>query len=796
MVGRQLASYTIVSSLGSGGMGHVYLAHDARLGRDVALKLLPAASTGQPDRVRRFLQEAKAASALNHPNIITIYEIGEVDGQHFIAAEHIDGRTLRQRMLAARMTLPEILDVGTQVASALAAAHDAQIVHRDIKPENVMVRPDGYVKVLDFGLAKLTEPRPDDDGADALTVASNNTYPGVVLGTVGYMSPEQARGLPVDARTDIFSLGVMLYEMVAGSAPFQGGTATDVLAAILNNEPPALSSRAPGVPDEMQRIISKALRKNRDERYQTIKDLLLDLKSLNDAVGRVAKPSDSGTQVRAGTRAVGFGRYKTAAIAALAVLATAAGAAVYSFRPFGRPSNASLAVLPFTNVGADANTEYLADGIPESISDTLSQLPDLKVMSRTSVFSFKGREVNPQEVGRALGVRAVLTGRVARRGENLTINIQLVDARDNTLIWGQQYVPRESDVLAVQETIAKEISDKLRVKLSSAAQQQLAKRPTENLKAFQYYMQAQSYLQRRTRQDLTTAISYCEKAIAEDANYARAYACLSDAHAHMGARGYVPPVEGRRKAEEYARKALALDDNLAEGHLGLGQVGIRFTPYDLELAERELRRTIALSPSLAIAHQYLGSVFTRQKRIDAGIAEYQRARELDPLSPVIARTLASPYYYQRQYAKALDLLRQANEVGPALINTWEIGVYIEGKAFDEVRAELDKAQRERKDDPVLIQSAGLLYAAQGKRAEALQTIAHLERMSGAGADQAHFIAKVYAALNEKEQALTWLERGAAAQSLGTFLREEPVWDPIRRDPRFIDISRRMGLPPE
>jgi serine/threonine-protein kinase len=451
--------------------------------------------------------------------------------------------------------------------------------------------------------------------------------------------------------------------------------------------------------------------------------------------------------------------------------------------------------LPFANIGADPNTEYLADGIPESISNSLSQLPRLKVMSRNSVFSFKGREVNAQEVGQKLRVRAVLTGRIAQRGESLTINIQLVDARDNSLIWGQQYNRKLADVFALQEEIAKEISEKLRLKLSGAEQQQLAKRPTENLKAFQYYVQGRSYAHRRTRDDLLEAIRYYEKAIDADRNYALAYAGLADVHTILGARSQIAPIEGRQKAEAAARQALALDDNLAEAHAALGYVHVVFAPYDFSVGDRELRHAIELSPSLAMAHQYLGVSLALQGRLDESLAEIQKARERDPPSSVIARLVALPYYLKRDNARALESLRQANELGPTLSIQWEIVVYIQNGLFNEALAELEKAKRERKSDPILTYSTGMLHAARGERAEALQIIKELEAMSGASQSQAHWIAKVYAALNEKDLALTWLERGLAAEAIGVFYKDEPVWDPIRSEPRFSDLLRRMGIAP-
>ena len=451
----------------------------------------------------------------------------------------------------------------------------------------------------------------------------------------------------------------------------------------------------------------------------------------------------------------------------------------------------SIAVLPFDNQNRDPDTDYLSDGIPESIINSLSQLPNLKVMSRNSVFHYKGKDADAQAVAKELKVQAVLTGRMTQRGDGLSISVELINAQDNSQIWGQQYNRKLADVFAMQEEIAKEISEKLRLKLTGAERQQLAKRPTENLKAFQYYMQGRGYINRRTREDLLEAVRYCEKAIEEDSNYALAYAGLADATAALGVRGYIAPLEARRKAGEAARKALVLDENLAEAHAVIGYVDTAFTPYNFSLGDRELRRAIELSPSLALAHQYLGLSFIKQGRLDEGLEESLKARELDPLSSSMARTVAMTYYLKRDYVRALELLRQANELGPPFSVTVEIGIYIQNRSFDETLAELEKAKRERKNDPLLIYSTGVVYAAEGKRAEALQVIKELEEMSGSGLDQAHWIAKIYATLNEKEQALTWLERGLAMGAIGAFYKDDPVWDPIRSDPRFAALVEKM-----
>jgi tetratricopeptide (TPR) repeat protein len=383
---------------------------------------------------------------------------------------------------------------------------------------------------------------------------------------------------------------------------------------------------------------------------------------------------------------------------------------------------------------------------------------------------------------------------MTQRGDGLSISVELINAQDNSEIWGQQYNRKLADVFAVQEEIAKEISEKLRLKLTGTERQQLAKRPTENIKAFQYYMQGRSYINRQTREDLLEAIRYCEKAIEEDRNYALAYAGLADAYDNLGVRGYIAPIEGRRKAEEAARKALALDENLAEAHGALGLTYVLFAPSNFALGDRELRHAIELSPSLAVAHLYLGYSLARQGRLDESLEELPKARELDPLSSIIARVAALPYYLKRDYVRALELLRQANELGPAFSTTVEIGIYIQNRLFNETLAELEKAKRGRKSDPILIYGTGMVYAAQGKRAEALQIIKELEEMSGASLSEAHWIAKIYATLNEKELAFSWLERGLAAGAIGSFYKDDPVWDPIRDDPRFAALVGKMVVP--
>lgn len=823
--GRMLHHYRIVSQLGAGGMGVVYLAEDTKLQRKVALKLLPSQFTHEADRVRRFEQEALAVSALNHPNILTIYEIGESDPHHFLVTEFVAGQTLRDWLRGNEASLVAKLDLAVQITSALAAAHTAGIIHRDIKPDNVMVRSDGIVKVLDFGLAKLTGDRESDGaigrrGEEESTIAPSlhrplahsQTTPGLIMGTASYMSPEQARGEKVDARTDIFSLGIVLYELIAGSVPFAGANTFEVVAAVLEREPlPLLKA-----PSQLQGIISKALQKDRSQRYQTSEEMQAELEQLRDEMklevkfqGRISRESsvprvrlEKATTQEINARTANPGNIlsaikwrKLAVLVALLVLFTTAASIGLYWR--GQKAEApidSIAVLPFFNTTGDAQTDYWAEGIPEGLINSLAQLSHLKVMSRNSAFRFKGKETDAQEVGQKLGVRAVLFGRVTQRDENLTISLELVDARDNRHLWGQQYNRRLADVFAVQEEIARTISEKLRLNLTAAEQKQVAKRPTENLKAYQFYLQGEVYLQRRTREDLLKAVRYYEKAIAEDANYALAYSGLAETYGAFVSFNLIAPQEGQRKAIEAARKAVALDDTLAHAHAVLGQTYTLVAPYDFARAEQEMRRSIELSPGAATPHAILSRMYARLGRFDVCLEEMLKAQALDPLSPVLAANLAFIHYFRRDHKRALELLRKAYELGPAFASPTEIGIFIENRLLNETLVEIAKLEQERKDNPVLLFSKGMIYAAQGKRSEALQIANELEARSGKSLIHALWIAKIYATLREPEPALMWLERGLSAGAIGMLHKDESMWDVIRHDTRFGDLLRRMGLP--
>ena len=784
-------------------MGEVYRARDPKLKRDIAIKVLPETTAADLERRVRFEREAQSVAALSHPNIVTIHSVEEAEGVLFLTMEYVEGKPLTDLIVKGGLPLSQILNLAIPLADAVSAAHQRGITHRDLKPANVMVTADGRIKVLDFGLAKLREPATVEPVVSALATTPLTTE-GHIIGTVAYMAPEQAEGKPADQRADIFSLGVVLYELATGQRPFIGDTSLLVLSSIIRDTPRPVTEVKPVLPRELSRIVRHCLVKDPEYRYQSAKDLRNELHELREERESSELGSLPDSRAGAGTSVgleapVGFGtRRRAILVVATGVVALVAAAGLGGRLWLARTSTGepidSLAVLPFVNANADPEVDYLADGIPESIINSLSQLPHLKVMSRTSAFQFKGREINAQDVGQKLSVRAMLAGRVAQRGDALTISIELVDVRDSSQIWGQQYNRKLADVFALQEDMATEISDRLRVKLTGAERQRLAKRPTSNLKAYQYYMQGRSYANRRTREDMFAAIRYSEKAIEEDPNYALAYAGLSDAYLNLGMRGYIAPIEGRHKGEEAARKALELDETLAEAHVSVGAMYAELYPSNFPLGDREVRRAIELSPSLALAPMYLGFSFARQGRLDEALTEFLKARELDPLSSIIARGTSAPYFLKREYTKALDVLRQANELGPAFSTPWEIGIYIQNGLFNEALEQLKQAQRERRNDPILMFSTGMVYATHGKRADALQIIKQLEEMSGTNLSEAHWIAEIYAALNEKDTAFSWLDRGLATGAVGIFYKDEPVWDPIRNDPRFGDLLRRMGIP--
>jgi len=830
LVGKELGHYQVLSLLGAGGMGEVYLAEDTRLKRKVALKLLPAELTANQDRLRRFEQEAQAASALNHPNIITIHEIGQVDGLNFIVTEFIAGETLRQRMSTERMNLPVVLDVATQAAGALVAAHAAGIVHRDLKPENIMLRPDGLIKVLDFGLAKLTEPQTTNVNSEAPTVARVDTKMGTVMGTAQYMSPEQARGLKVDARTDIFSLGVMLYEMLAGRPPFTGETTADIISVLLQKEPQPLSTLAPDTPAELQSIISKALRKDKDERYQTVKDLLIDLTTLKQELEFIAKlerSTPSKAHVSASTASdgqssatidqsvastlevtkvhptssaeyliTGIRQHRVAAVAALLVIvAGLVGLAAYLRARSPEAAIESIAVLPFVNPNNDPNTEYLADGIPESIINSLSQLPNLKVMSRNSVFHYKGKEMDAQTVAKELKVRAVLTGRVTQRGDDLSINVELINAEDNSQIWGQQYNRKLTDVFAVQEEIAKKISEKLRLRLTGEEEKRVTKRYTDNTEAYQLYLKGRYHVAKLTPAEMQIGISYFRQAIETDPSYAFAYVGLADAYRSVAIAGEMPSTEFFPKAKEAAQKAIEIDDTLAEAHAELGFI-IFWYDWDWNAAETQFKRALELNPNSADIPWFYAHLLSTLGRHKEALAEMQRARELDPLSLRINANEGQFLIHAGQTDKALAQLQKTFELDPRfwLAHLFASSAYIEKGMFAEAVAEARKARDFSGASTHPIAFLGYALAKSGKQGEARAELEGLLKLSTQRYVSSYNIALIYNGLDQRDETLDWLERAYKERDPKmVFLKVEPKWNNLGSDSRFQDLLRRVGF---
>ena len=828
--------YSIISFLGVGGMGEVYLAEDTKLGRKVALKTLPAEFTNDKDRLRRFQQEARAASALNHPNLLTIHEIGAESGAHFIAAEYIDGETLRVRLKHGRMKIDDALDIAQQAAFALTAAHGAGIVHRDIKPENIMVRHDGIVKVLDFGLAKLLEDHARemiDHEAD--TRALVLTDPGRVLGTPAYMSPEQARGFDLDARTDIWSLGVVLYEMVAGRPPFRGETKSHTVVSILETEPAPLATCAPETPAELQRIVRKALTKDRDSRYQTARDLMIDLKSLRrdldiqsemqrsvapgfgspgaggakqeavtsnadidklEQVTSLAEPRPTRSDAHVSEGSI---RYRVAALVAMLLLAIGALSVWYYFHRQQTGSAIgsieSIAVMPFVNASGNNDVEYLSDGMTESLITSLSQLPKLSVKARSSVFRYKGKEVSPQQVGKDLNVQAILNGHVVQHGSDLTLHIELVDVKTETALWSGDYNRSMTNLVALQSEIARDVSQKLQARLSNADELKVTKAFTANAEAYQLYLKGRYYWNKRSAENLKVAIEQFRAATDKDPNYALAYVGLADSYALMEFYAGTRSAETLPLARAAAERALQIDDSLAEAHASLGLINQYQWRWDE--SEREFKRAINLNPNYATAHQWYSTYLKKMRRVDDALTEIKRAQELDPFSPIIGDNLADSYILKNDFESAIRESKKAIDLDPtAQASYGDLGMaYLKSGRQADAILSLEKAVETSNRSSVSLGRLGYVYAAAGRRNEAR---AILKEMEGRYADQrspGSYVAVVCLGLEENDQAFAWLEKDFQNRSaVLPFVAHSPWFDSVRNDPRYANLLRRMGLP--
>ena len=782
VLGEKIGHYKVQSAIGAGGMGKIYRASDTRLLRDVAIKVLPEELLQNDSAVERFMREAHAASALNHPNILTIYDIGEHDQVRFIATEYVEGETLRKRMQRSPLNLSEILDIAVQVSDALCAAHEAGIIHRDIKPENIMIRPDGIVKVLDFGIAKLSEREPAQTGTDAPTLVRSLTNQGTILGTANYMSPEQARGLEVDERSDIFSLGVVIYEMIAQKPPFTGATLADVIASILKSEPEPLARTVKNISPDLEAIVGKALRKNLEERYRTMQEFGLDLK-------RVRQRLELMTELeRIHISGDAFPNENVTKLLSAAAPAR---------KKRTRRAIDSLAVLPFLNGSSDAETEYFSDGMTECIINSLSKLPKLRVVPRSTVFRYKGQENDLLKIGEELGVRAVFSGRIVQLGDWIIVKVELIDVANESQIWGEQYRRKMTNIFALLDDIAEDISEQLRLKLTGEQKRRLAKRYTKNAEAYQYYLKGRYFVtSKRTEEWIKKGIEYFQKAIDLDPNYALAYSGISEAYGFLASStGGWSPHEAYPKAKAAALKALELDDTLGEAHCSLG-FSLLLYDWDFRAAEREFKKAVRLSPNYPNAHDGYGFYLKAVGRHEESIEKCKLVQQLDPLSPFAHVSLGYAYYFARDYERAIEECRKALEMDKNSTFAYRnLGLaYLQQGKYEKAIEALSNAVKFSQGGLAFESFLGFAYAVAGKRDEARDVLESLEVMDRERYVPAHNFAMIYAGLGDFDKSFEWLEK-AYRERTGflPFMKVEPIVDCLREDPRFHDLIRRIGF---
>ncbi len=815
----RLGRYEVRSPIGKGGMGEVYQAFDTELDRTVAIKILPADVASDQQRLQRFIQEAKAASALNHPHILTIYEIGAIADSRYLATEFIDGDTLRQRIRSG-MKLEDILEISIQVISALAAAHSAGIIHRDIKPENVMVRHDGYAKVLDFGLAKLTPPAGVSTDTEAPTKALVNTDAGTVMGTATYMSPEQAKGTSLDTRTDLWSVGVVLYEMVTSHLPFTGETPNETISLILQKEPAPLMRYAANVPAELERIVTKALTKDPEGRYQTAKDLLIDLRNLKrklevdaeidrtvppellaatstaggaHAQSTLSNPSIAGTAAPSSAEYIvsGIKHHKLAAVVGLLVLLVAVGLGVIFYLRKASPATDSIAVLPFVNVGGDQNLEYLSDGISETLINSLTQIQRLHVTARASAFRYKGKETDPQTIGRELNVRTVLMGRVRQNGDMVNVQVDLVDATTGAQLWGEEYERKLADVLSVKQAIAREITDKLRLRISGAEQTQLVGSDS-NGEAYELYLKGRYHWNKRTCEALEKSIEYLNQAIEKDPNYALAYAGMADSWFTAAWYRCIDPKETYEKARAAANKALTINDKLAEPHATLAMIKGNYD-FDWTGAETEFKLAINLNPNYPTAHHRYSLYLPIFGRFDEAIAEAKRAQQLDPLSLILNENLGDVLALARRYDEAEAQLRKTLELDPDFfVARATLARLYETKGRYKEALELDL----KGESPEDVREVMKIFDESGIKGVWRAELEDLLERSKKGSVSPNRLATTYVILDEKDKAFEWLNKALDASAINwTYLAADPRFDNIRSDPRYAALLQRANLKP-
>ena len=796
LVGQTVSHYRILEKLGGGGMGVVYKAQDTRLDRFVALKFLSEDVAQDRQSLERFRREAKAASALNHPNICTIYDIGQENGQAFIAMEFLDGKMLKDCIAGTPLPLAQLLDLGAQIADGLDGAHQLGIVHRDIKPANIFVTKRSQAKILDFGLAKLSQTHTSDitltGGAASDSIETQLTQPGTVVGTVSYMSPEQVRGEELDPRTDIFSFGIVLYEMATAQQAFQGHTTGVVTEAILNRAPAPLRRLVAYDGLELERIVTKALQKDRNLRYQQAADLRSDLLAYKSNV-------DAGRSTRTSPTKrppVSPKRWITRAGVAIASVCLVAATWLFYLKESKTDRIDSIAVLPLENRSNDPDVDYISDGITESINNSLARLPNLKVVPHSVAYHYKRDALDVRKIGDALGVQSILTGRVAQRGSDLTIGVELDDVRNGNQLWGQQYNRKLGDLLAVENDISKEVSQRLRSELSAADQKKLAKGLTDNPDAYQLYLKGKYYTNKLSKDGFDKGIDYFNQAIAIDPNYGLAYNGLAFNYINQ-VDWFMRPSEAGPKARDAANKALAINDEDADAHVSRAIVA-HWYEWDWAVADREFKRAIELKPDNSEAHGYYSWFLAPMGRNDEAIAEAKRSQQADPLSSLANFIVGSALVFTRQWDPAIEQLRAAKERDPTF---WFAPCFL-GRAYEqdgklpEAVAEFQRALELEKENPEIWSNLGHVYGLTGNTTGAQKVIDHLKMLSTQRYVAPFDFAIIYAGLGEKDHAFTWLNRAYVDRSyyMAVYLTTDARLDSLRSDPRFAALSRQIGLP--